>query len=163
MQRSALRWCWLSIIIIGLDQLTKWWMNTHLLLYVPQPITPFFNLTLMHNTGAAFSFLHDSKGAIYLFSAIALLVSGVILYYLRTIPATQRWKACGLALILGGAVGNVIDRLVYGYVVDFFDFYLRTWHFAAFNVADAAISVGVILLIGDAVLDRQVKTSSYKK
>lgn len=146
---NCLRWCWLAVAVIILDQVVKFLMNSLLQLYQPQPILPFFNFTLMHNSGAAFSFLSQSNSAIYLFSAVALIAAGVILYWLYKMPATQRMAACGLALILGGALGNLVDRIIYGYVIDFFDFYIGNWHFAAFNVADAAISIGAALLVLD--------------
>jgi signal peptidase II len=115
---------------------------------VPHPMLPGFNLTLLHNTGAAFSFLHDGAGwQRWLFTAIAVIVAGVVVLWLARIGGGQRWASCSLALILGGALGNLIDRVRLGYVVDFIQIYYGAWSFPAFNLADSAITVGACMLI----------------
>lgn len=142
------RWLWLSVFVIVLDQLTKVAAEYWLQLHVPVPILPFFNLMLSYNPGAAFSFLSDAGGwQRWFFIVLALGVSVVLVLWLLRLPSGQRWTAAALALVAGGAVGNVIDRLVYGHVVDFIDFYVGQWHWPTFNIADSAISVGVVVLI----------------
>ena len=116
------------------------------------PITSFFNLVRVHNPGAAFSFLADAGGwQRWFFTGLGVLAAGVMVYLLR-MHAGQTLFCLALSLLLGGAVGNVIDRLLYSYVIDFLDFYYGTWHFPAFNVADSAITVGAGLLILDELL-----------
>ena len=104
----------------------------------------------MYNRGAAFNFL-SQHGALasWLFAGIAIAVSIVLLFWLYRLPDNKKWLACGLSLILGGAVGNLVDRIVHGYVIDFLDFHLSHWHFAAFNIADSAICVGAAMLFID--------------
>jgi signal peptidase II len=148
-----LRWLWLSGLMIGLDQLTKWWAETTLNLYEPVPILPFFNLTLMYNTGAAFSFLAGAGGwQRWFFLVVSLIISIILVVWISRLREGEGRLALALALILGGAVGNLGDRELHGYVVDFLDFYDGQWHWPAFNVADSAITVGAILLILDSLL-----------
>jgi len=143
-----LKWLWLALLVIVLDQLSKVVVSSWLQLYESVAVLPFFSVTLLHNPGAAFSFLADAGGwQHWFFTAIALFVSVVITVWLRRLPAEEKWQAAALALILGGALGNVIDRLRLGYVVDFLDFYYQQWHWPAFNIADSAITVGVALLL----------------
>lgn len=147
-------WPWLALAagVVALDQLTKWWVSTSLAVYESIPILPFFNLVHVHNTGAAFSFLAQAGGwQRWLFTGLALLISVVIVAWLIRLSPRQRLQALGLALILGGALGNAWDRLTLGYVVDFLDVYYQTWHWPAFNVADSAITVGVATLIVEAI------------
>lgn len=147
-KKNALPWLGLSIIIIVLDQFTKYLANTYLDLNQPLPLLPFFNLTLRYNPGAAFSFLSGfGGGQVWLLTAIALIVAVLIFFWLARTPRTDWLNACALSLILGGALGNVIDRLRFSFVVDFFDFHVRDWHFATFNVADSAVCIGAFLLI----------------
>ncbi len=151
-----LKWLWLSVLVIVLDQLTKLWASSDLIYGRPVPLLPSFNLTLMHNTGAAFSFLDSAGGwQRWLFAVIALVVSTVLVLWLRKLTSTQRWLAAALALVLGGAIGNLIDRLYLGYVIDFVDVYYDKWHWPAFNVADSAIFVGVVMLIIDSLRGEQ--------
>ena len=143
-------WPWLlsALAICVLDQLTKLAASTHLDYGVPLAVMPSFNLTLLHNTGAAFSMLNDANGwQRWLFSGIALVVSCGVLGWLIRMDRSERWEACGLVLILGGAVGNLIDRLRLGYVVDFIHVYYQQHSFPAFNVADSAITVGAVMLV----------------
>jgi signal peptidase II len=147
---SMTPWLGIAFIVILLDQLSKITVTKLFEYGEEKPITSFFNLVLAYNRGAAFSFLSDQGGwQRYFFTAIALGAVGVIVYLLRR-HAGQRMFCWALALIMGGALGNVIDRLLYGHVIDFLDFHWRGFgHFPAFNVADMAISIGAILFIFD--------------
>lgn len=148
--RSGLIWLWLAGLAIMLDQLSKWVVMDRLTAYVDViPLTGFFNLVHVHNSGAAFSLFADQPGWQRFFFVGIAVVAVVILGYLLKKTAGRPVFSIALALILGGAVGNVIDRVLYGYVIDFLDFYLGAWHFPAFNVADSAITVGAALLIWD--------------
>lgn len=150
------KWLWLSGLVIVLDQLTKWLAETNLTLYRPVPVLPFFNLTLMYNTGAAFSFLANAGGwQRWFFLILSLIISIILVIWLSRLKAGEGRLAVALALILGGAVGNLIDRALYGYVIDFLDFYYGQWHWPAFNLADSAITIGAILLIVDSLLRAQ--------
>ncbi|MEN8168652.1 MAG: signal peptidase II [Pseudomonadota bacterium] len=147
-----LKWTWLSVLVIALDQLTKGMATASLNYAEPVAVLPLFNLTLVHNTGAAFSFLSQAGGwQRWFFAAIALVVSVGIVFWLKNLDRDKLWEALALALILGGAIGNVWDRILLGYVVDFLDFYYGSWHWPAFNVADIAISVGAVILIIDSL------------
>ncbi len=150
-----LRWLWLSLAVILLDQSTKFAANALLVPYQPLPVTPFFNLTLMFNKGAAFSFLSEAGGwQRWFFIVLALVVTGVLIGWLRGLNPGQRAAALALSLIIGGAVGNLIDRVLLGQVVDFIQLYYRQWYWPAFNVADSAITVGVVIMLWDAVFVR---------
>lgn len=156
---GMLRWLGLALIIVIADQFTKVLITGFYQLGDSTQVTSFFNLIRWHNTGAAFSFLHGAAGwQRWFFTGIGVLAAGVIVWLLRS-HSGQKLFAFALACILGGALGNVIDRLLYGYVVDFLDFHWR-WlaplfpmgHFPAFNVADSAISLGAACLILDELL-----------
>lgn len=148
-----LKWLWLSGLVLVLDLASKSVMSHYLVLNERLAIFPGFNLTLMHNTGAAFSFLRDASGwQRWFFTAIALAVSVGIVVWLRRLHAEQRWLAVALTLILGGALGNVWDRVTLGYVVDFIEVYYQDWYWPAFNVADSAISAGAVILVLDSLL-----------
>ena len=145
-----LKWLWLSLLILLADQVTKHWVVSSMRLYETVELLPFFQLTHVRNEGAAFSFLSDAGGwQRWLFVALALVASGVIVIWLLRLSVQERWQGFALALILGGALGNLTDRIRYGYVVDFIDVFYRHWHWPAFNVADSAISVGVAMLALD--------------
>lgn len=145
-----LKWLKLSALVIVLDQLSKWLISGWLELYQTVEILPFFNLTLAHNYGAAFSFLASAGGwQRWFFVLLAVLISIALTIWLKRLPSSARMEAASLALILGGAIGNVIDRLIYGYVVDFLDVYYGSYHWPAFNIADSAICIGAVLLILD--------------
>jgi len=147
-QKNALIWLWVSAVIVLLDQASKLFV-THALLY-NQPVTvlPVFNLTLQHNTGAAFSFLSKLGGVqVYILAGISVLAIVLILLWLRKIARNNWLQALGLCLVLGGALGNLIDRIRLQYVVDFLSFHWNEHYFATFNIADAAISVGATLII----------------
>ncbi len=160
MKKPFSKWLFLSILVIILDQLSKAVINSHFQYGESMEITGFFNLVLVHNSGAAFSFLHDAGGMQrWLFSGIAIIASVWIIWLLRK-HAAQKLFSIALALILGGALGNLIDRISYGYVVDFLDFYWNTYHFPAFNIADSAITCGAILLIIDSFKGNQHGTTA---
>ncbi len=146
--RHLALWYGVALVVLLLDQLTKVWASASLVYAQPVPVMPFFNLTLLHNTGAAFSFLSDAGGwQQWFFAGVAVLVSLVIMIWIWRLPAGDRWQSASLALILGGAIGNLWDRLAYGYVVDFLDFYVGSYHWPAFNIADSAIVVGAGIMI----------------
>ena len=160
---STLKWLWLSAAIVGLDQASKRLAIDDLEFQHALPVLPGVNLTLVHNTGAAFSFLRDAGGwQRWFFIGLSATIGLVIVIWLVRLPAERRRLACALCLILGGAAGNLWDRINLGYVIDFVDVYVGTWHWPAFNVADSAISLGAIILIVDALwLDRaEVSVSS---
>ncbi len=143
------RWLGLSALVIVLDQLSKMWITSHFVYGEKLYVLSVFDLVLAHNTGAAFSFLHDAGGMQrWLFSIIAAVASVWIVWLLRRHSA-QTLFALALSLILGGALGNLIDRIAYGYVVDFLHFHWDEYYFPAFNVADSAITCGAFLLILD--------------
>ncbi len=147
-----LPWLILAIIIILADQFTKTLIVGYYKLGDSTPVTSFFNIVRAHNTGAAFSFLAGAGGwQRWFFTGIGAVATIFILWMLRSHHA-QKLFAFALACILGGAIGNVIDRLLYGYVVDFLDFFYGTWHFPAFNIADSAITIGAACLILDEIL-----------
>jgi signal peptidase II len=149
------KWLALSALLVAADQITKYVAVQQLALNQIVAVTPFFNLALVYNAGAAFSFLSDATGwQRGFFIGIALIASAWILYLLRRYPH-QRLFALALSLVLAGAVGNVIDRVLHGAVVDFLDFHAFGYHWPAFNVADSAISCGAALLIWGALRPRQ--------
>ena len=146
---NLMRWLSLSLVVIVLDQVSKLWVIDVLQYGDGIALTSFFNLVHARNAGAAFSFLASESGwQRFFFIGIATAASILIVYLLRK-HATERWFSLALSLVLGGALGNLIDRVRFGYVVDFLDFYYGAWHFPAFNVADSAITVGAALLIID--------------
>ncbi len=147
---GKLKWLWLAVLVIVVDLGTKAMASAMLTYANPVPVIPSFNLTLLHNTGAAFSFLADAAGwQRWFFVALALVVSIVLTGWLRKLKANETWTAIAIVLILGGAIGNVYDRVVHGYVVDFLHFYWQNWHFPAFNLADTAITIGAAMMILD--------------
>lgn len=141
-------WLGISLVIIVIDQLTKIWAADTLSYGQPVALTSFLNFTLLHNTGAAFSFLANAGGwQRWFFIGLATIISIGLFIWLLRLKAQHLWLGIALAFILGGAIGNLIDRTMYGYVIDFIDFYYQQWHWPAFNVADSAISVGVGMLL----------------
>lgn len=148
-----LKWLWLSFLVVGVDLATKSVISQNFVLGESiAVISGFFNLTLLHNYGAAFSFLADQAGwQRWFFTITSIIISVVLLVWLKKLKSHETWLAIGLALVLGGAWGNLWDRITLGYVVDFLDIYYQKWHWPAFNVADSAISIGAVLLIFDAL------------
>ncbi|PTC01165.1 lipoprotein signal peptidase [Thalassospira xiamenensis] len=159
--KTGLRFLWLSLFLILLDQVSKQWVMANYDLYDSVNLLPSLNLTYVHNYGAAFSFLSDSGGwQRWFFTAIAVAVSVVLLVWLRRNPANLWRQNLAFALILAGAVGNVIDRIVFGYVIDFIDVYAGDWHWPAFNVADMAITIGAVLMLLEAFFEREPEKNS---
>lgn len=153
--KSRLPWNWyrLSILVVIADQLVKRLVVAKLGYGQPVEILPVFNLTLQYNTGAAFSFLHDAGGwQRWFFSALAMVVSAVLAVWMARLQRHQRLLLAGLGLIVGGALGNLVDRLRFGYVVDFLSAHWGEHYFPAFNVADSAITIGAGLLLLDMLL-----------
>lgn len=149
-RQTGLRFLWLAILVFVLDQLSKHWIVANLEPYQAIQYSPFFNLTHVYNYGAAFSFLSDAGGwQRWFFTLIALGVSGLLLWWLKESTRQQVLLPVAFSLILGGALGNVYDRMLHGYVIDFLVFYYQDWYWPAFNVADSAICLGAILLIVD--------------
>ena len=149
---TLLPWLALALMLVIADQVTKSLILNYYRLGEWTYITSFFNLGRAHNTGAAFSFLASASGwQRWFFTGIGVAASLFILYLLKS-HSGQKLFSFALACILGGAVGNVVDRMLHGYVVDFLDFHYLNWHFPAFNVADAAISIGAVCLILDELL-----------
>lgn len=143
-----LKWLALSLVILIFDQWSKIAIDDSMRLYESIAIFPHFNLTYVRNTGAAFSFLSDAGGwQRWFFSVMALAISIVLVIYLWRLKKQETLLAVALALVLGGAIGNLVDRLLYGYVIDFLDLYYQTWHWPAFNIADTAISLGIFLML----------------
>ncbi len=144
-----LRWLWLSGLVITLDQLTKLLAERYLTMHQPVPVIPgFFDLLLAYNEGAAFSFLADAGGwQRWFFTALALGVSVFLILWLKRLHPSEKLTAIALALILGGAIGNLIDRILYGHVIDFISWYYGEYRWPAFNIADSAITLGATLLI----------------
>ncbi len=148
--RSPLNWLWLAVLVIALDLGTKALVSATLTYGEPVPVLPFFNLTLLHNTGAAFSFLAGADGwQRWFFVVLAVVVSVVLVRWLAHLKSDERWLAVAITLILGGAIGNLYDRVVHGYVVDFLHFYWNQYHFPAFNLADTAITIGAVMMVLD--------------
>ena len=160
--RTTWHWLGLALLLLILDQVTKVYFNTQFAYGERVNVLPFFDFTLMYNRGAAFSFLASEAGwQRWFFVGLGTIASGVIVWMLRRHIAQPRF-CLALTLILGGAVGNVIDRLIYGHVVDFLLFYWRNWYYPAFNVADIGIVCGAILLVLDELLRaRQAKKAAH--
>ncbi|HZX50782.1 signal peptidase II [Pseudomonas sp. XK-1] len=149
---GKLPWLWLSLLVFVVDQASKFWFDNNLSMYQQIVIIPdYFSWTLAYNTGAAFSFLADAAGwQRWFFAAIAVAVSVVLVVWLKRLNPAESWLALALALVLGGALGNLVDRVVFGHVVDFILLHWQhRWYFPAFNVADMAITGGAILLALD--------------
>lgn len=144
-----LKWLWLSAVVVVLDLGTKWLATDMLDYAISVPVLPFFNFTLLHNTGAAFSFLASAGGwQRWFFAALAVAISVMLVKWLASIK-DDKWLAISIALVLGGALGNLYDRVLLGYVVDFLHFYWENYHFPAFNIADSAITVGAMMMVFD--------------
>jgi signal peptidase II len=151
---SMLRWLWITLLVILVDQGTKQLVLSQLQLHESVYVLPIFNLTHMINPGAAFSFLSQQDGwQRWFFILLALIVSGVLLVWLYRLERHESWTAIALVLILGGALGNVIDRIFRGGgVIDFLHFHYQEYFFPAFNIADSAITIGVAVMLLDALV-----------
>lgn len=142
------KWMILSAVVVGLDQFTKYLSTQHLAAVDAIKVLPGFDLVLSHNTGAAFGFLANSAGwQRWFFISLALVMSGIIYVWLGRLSVKDKQEAFGLSMILGGAIGNLVDRVMHGYVTDFIVLYYKNWQWPAFNLADSAICLGVVLLI----------------
>lgn len=151
---GASNWLWLTIVLIAVDQWTKRLILQRLEPYDEIYVLPVLDIVRWHNEGAAWSILADAGGwQRWFFIGLAVLISIVLLVWLRRLKAGERMTALALALILGGAIGNLVDRVLYGYVIDFIDVYYDSWHWPTFNVADSAITAGAALLLLEALSD----------
>lgn len=149
-EKGSLIWLWLSVLVVVLDLWSKFVTNSSLTYGVPVEVLPVFDLRLSYNTGAAFSFLADAGGLQrWFFAAVGIVVSVMLVVWMKRTPRWQWWVGVAQALVLGGALGNLYDRIVHGYVVDFISLHYGEYYFAVFNLADMAISVGATLLIID--------------
>ncbi|MCH9698505.1 MAG: signal peptidase II [Gammaproteobacteria bacterium] len=143
-------WILIATIVVILDQFSKWLIRAMLDLYEAIPVFPGLQINYVQNLGAAFSFLSSAGGwQRWFFIALSLLASIAIVIWIYRLPTQRKLEALGLSLVLGGAVGNLVDRVWLGYVVDFIDVYYQSWHWPVFNIADSAITVGVMILIVD--------------
>jgi signal peptidase II len=149
-ERGNLRWLWLSALVVALDQTSKQMVDAAMRLHETIPLLPMFQLTYLRNQGAAFSFLSDAGGwQRWFFIGLAAIASLLIAYWLRHLDRKKNYEAAAWALVLGGAVGNLIDRVLYGSVIDFLDVFYGNWHWPAFNLADSAITIGIAMLLLD--------------
>lgn len=154
-------WFALSLVVVLIDQFSKYWAEAALIPYQPLPVFPMFNLTLAYNSGAAFSFLSGAGGwHRWFFAGFSAVMSIILIVWLFRTSLSDKLQSAGVSLILGGAVGNLIDRSIQGYVIDFIDFYYEYHHFATFNIADSAITLGVFFLILDALWPKKLMKSS---
>jgi signal peptidase II len=168
---SGLRWSWIALLSIVVDQLTKYWISTNLAITTHEVrgdaihVLPVLDIIYTTNTGAAYSFGAGTVWGRWLFTALAIVVSVALIYWLRRLSlAAHKLLSLGLVLIFSGAVGNVIDRLRFGHVIDFVDAHWKLAHFPAFNVADAAITVGATCVILDAIMEhRREKRAALSK
>ncbi|MBC8950624.1 MULTISPECIES: signal peptidase II [Xenorhabdus] len=145
---TGLRWLWLVVVVFILDLGSKYLVLQHFTLYESIPLIPYFNLTYAQNLGAAFSFLADKGGwQRWFFALVAVAITVVLLVMMYRSNAKQKLSNIAYALVIGGALGNLFDRLVHGFVVDFIDFYVGEWHWPTFNIADSAICIGAALII----------------
>lgn len=151
---GAWAWLWLTLAVVVLDQWTKWLITGNFVEFQSVTLLPVLDLVRLHNEGAAFSFLSDASGwQRWMFTALGIGVSAILVIWLKRLPSRgQHRLAAALALIIGGALGNVIDRILLGHVIDFIHVHYQQWYFPAFNVADSAITVGAGLLILDSLL-----------
>lgn len=146
--KTAWPWIFLSLLIVVLDQFIKYLVIRDISITQTVTVFPFLNLILRYNAGAAFSFLNSASGwQIYLLSSISISVSVILIIWLCYTPRREWWTAMPISLVIGGALGNLIDRIHDGYVIDFIDFHIKTWHYATFNIADSAVCVGATWLI----------------
>ncbi len=162
LRQSGLRWLWISVLVVALDLLTKWIALNQFQLHQQLPVIDgLFSFTLAFNPGAAFSFLAGAGGwQRWFFTAIAVGVSAMLIIWMARLPRSRKLEPIALALILGGALGNLYDRIMHGHVVDFIlVHWQQSWFFPAFNIADSAITVGAALLILDMFISKPAKAA----
>ena len=151
-EKGMLKWLWLSGFLLVLDQVSKISISNTFNMHEKLEVLPVFELTLVHNYGAAFSFLADQGGwQRWFLSAISIVISGVLVVWMRRLPKSDKWMAICLACVLGGALGNFVDRMLHGYVVDFLSFHWGSSYYPSFNVADMAISMGAVMMFVDII------------
>lgn len=151
-----MKWLWLSVLAFILDQLSKIWIDSNMSLYQSISVLPGFNITYVHNYGAAFSLLSEAGGwQRWFFAVLAATISIGIIVWIKKLQQHETLSAISLSLILGGAIGNLVDRVMYGYVIDFFDVYYQTWHWPVFNIADSAITVGVVVMLYESFVQKE--------
>ncbi|OJT48911.1 signal peptidase II [Pseudomonas moraviensis] len=161
---GRLSWLWLSLLVLVIDQASKFYFEAKLEMFQQIVIIPdLFSWTLTYNTGAAFSFLADSSGwQRWLFALIAIVVSAVLVVWLKRLGRNDTWLAVALALVLGGALGNLYDRIALGHVIDFILVHWQNrWYFPAFNIADSAITVGAIMLALDMFKSKKTEEAAH--
>jgi len=158
---SGLRWLWLTLLCLTIDQVSKQWVVSAFDLYESIEILPVFSFTYVHNLGAAFSFLADQGGwQRWFFTMIAAIASIVFMVWLAKTPKSQKLLSIAIALMLSGSLGNLIDRVMFGYVIDFLDFHWSGYDFPVFNIADSMIFIGAALMILDSFLDDRKKSDN---
>lgn len=156
-----MKWLWVSGVVLLLDQCTKLLAEAMLAMHESVALLPGLALRKAYNSGAAFSFLSDASGwQRWFFVLLAVVVILILVAWLRRLPSDQVRTAWSLSLILGGAAGNLVDRVIYGHVIDFIDVYYGSWHWPTFNIADSAITVGAGLLLLDAFTGSREKQSA---
>ena len=147
-KQRGIGWLVLSALLIALDQWSKWFVLQHLLPTDVVTWTPFFNIRLAFNTGASYGLFANASGwQTTFFSLMAIITTIILIIWLARLRITEYGLCLALSLIIGGAVGNLVDRLRLSYVIDFFDFHIGNWHFATFNIADSCITIGIMLLL----------------
>lgn len=160
---SGLRWLWLALVVLLVDLGSKQWVLTHFALGDTQPLVPYLNLHYARNYGAAFSFLADKGGwQRWFFAGIAIAIVIALLVMMYRGSARQKLNNIAYALIIGGALGNLFDRMWHGFVVDFIDFYVGNWHFATFNLADSAICIGAALIVLEGFVNKHDEPAKQK-
>lgn len=158
---TGLRWLWLTIVILIVDLGSKQLILNHFQLYESIPLMPYFNLVYAQNPGAAFSFLADKGGwQRWFFAFVAIVICVVLILMMYRQSVNKKLSNIAYALVIGGALGNLCDRLVHGFVVDFIDFYVGDWHWPTFNIADMAICIGAALIILDSFINTDKKVSA---
>ncbi|WP_394129752.1 signal peptidase II [Shewanella maritima] len=163
-KESGIRWYWVAVLVFIADQLSKQWVLASFDLHESIQLLPFFNFTYVRNYGAAFSFLSEAGGwQRWFFAIIAIGFSVLLTYWLRK-QSHRLWRTnLAYTLIIGGAIGNLVDRLLHGYVVDFIDFYWKTSHYPAFNIADSGIFIGAVLILWEAFQPEDEAQTEQKK
>jgi signal peptidase II len=160
---NMLKYLWISLLVIIADQLTKWLADTQLEYHQAFTVAPYFEWYLSYNPGAAFSFLSNAGGwQRWFFTILAIVISIVLFVWIKKLGDKEKLTAIALTMILGGAIGNLIDRVLYGYVIDFIQVWLGSYPWPAFNIADSAISVGAVILLGSGILSPYMDKSNEK-